>query len=368
MTIDFKALATLGVQGLQPYVGGKPIEELAREFGLKEENIVKLASNENPLGPSARVLKTIQEHAQHITRYPDGNGFSLKKALAAKLGVQTNQITLGNGSSDMLDFLARAYLTPEKNAVFSQHAFAVYPIVTQMQGAKAKIVPAKNWGHDLTAMAKAVDENTGIVFVANPNNPTGTWLRKNELMLFLKAVSKKVIVVLDEAYFEFVSESDYPDGLTFLNDFPNVVVTRTFSKIYGLAGLRVGYGVSHPDIADVMNRVRPPFNVNSLALAAAETALSDNDYVISSRETNQQGLQQLMTGFKELNLSYIESVGNFICVKVGGAANIYNALLKAGVIVRPVANYEMSDYLRVSVGTQKENDIFLQALKDAIQG
>jgi histidinol-phosphate aminotransferase len=349
-------------------VGGKPIEELAREFGLKEESIVKLASNENPLGPSARVLKTIAEHAQHITRYPDGNGFALKKALAVKLGVQTNQITLGNGSSDMLDFLARAYLTPQKNAVFSQHAFAVYPIVTQMQGAKAKIVPAKNWGHDLAAMAKAVDENTGIVFVANPNNPTGTWLGKNELISFLKAVPQRVIVVLDEAYFEFVSEADYPDGLTLLNEFPNVVVTRTFSKIYGLAGLRVGYGVSHTDIADVMNRVRPPFNVNSLALAAAEAALSDNDYVVNSRTINQQGLQQLIAGFKTLNLSYIESVGNFICVKVGDSASVYQALLKAGVIVRPVANYEMPEYLRVSVGTQKENELFLTALKNAISG
>jgi histidinol-phosphate aminotransferase len=245
----------------------------------------------------------------------------------------------------------------------------VYPIVTQIQGAAANIVPAKNWGHDLPAMAKAIDAQTALVFLANPNNPTGTWFTEKELKAFLSMVPAHTVVVLDEAYFEFVDEKDYPNGLSLLAQFSNVVVTRTFSKVYGLAGLRVGYGVSHPDIADVMNRVRPPFNVNSLALAAAEVALDDHDYVVKSRTVNQQGLQQLMAGFNALKLNYIESVGNFICVEAGNRAPaVYQSLLKQGVIVRPVANYEMPNYLRVSVGTSQENDIFLNALKNAMTG
>ena len=366
---DLFSLATKGVQALSPYQPGKPINELEREYGVSD--IIKLASNENPLGPGNKVIDAIQSELADLSRYPDGNGFSLKQALAKKYSVATEQITLGNGSNDILEILTRAFVSPEHEVVFSQHAFAVYPIVTQAVGAKAVVVPAKDWGHDLEAMQKAITKNTRVIFIANPNNPTGTWLEEKELSVFLQKVPNNVLVVLDEAYFEFANSDpsavNYPDGITWVNDYPNLIVTRTFSKAYGIAGLRVGYSVSHPQVADVLNRVRQPFNVNSLALKAAEVALTDVEHLQAGIKLNAQGMQQLVSAFKAMDLAYIPSAGNFICVEVGGGAmKVYDDLLYEGVIVRPVANYEMPQYLRITIGTEKENERFITALKKVL--
>lgn len=366
MTVNFQQLAVTGVQSLQPYQPGKPIDELARELGLNEADIVKLASNENPLGPSPKALAAVQAALTDMTLYPDGAGFVLKKALCDKLGIQPQQIVLGNGSSDILDFITRVFVNDGDNVVTSQHAFAIYGLVAKMVGAECINVPAKNFGHDLDAMAAAINDRTRIVFVTNPNNPTGTWLKKDELVAFLNKVPAQVLVLLDEAYFEYVQEADYPDGIQLLPQYPNLIIARTFSKAYGLAALRVGYSVSSPELADLMNRVRPPFNVNSVALAAAAAALADDDYVARSVAENTAGMQQLTNAFAAMNLSYIPSVGNFIAFKVPAgvkAMDVYNKLLGKGVIVRPVGNYEMPDYLRVSIGTAAENTAFIHALQ-----
>ena len=268
MSCDFLALAQPGVQKLSPYVPGKPVEELARELDLDPQSIVKLASNENPLGPSPKALDAIRAQLDELTRYPDGNGFVLKQKLAQRYGVGIEQVTLGNGSNDILELVARAYLAPGLNAVFSEHAFAVYPIATQAVGAEARAVAAKQWGHDLNAMQAAIDANTRVVFIANPNNPTGTWFNAAALEQFLADVPEHVLVVLDEAYIEYADDGELPDGLEFLSSHSNLLVSRTFSKAYGLAALRVGYAICSAQIADVLNRVRQPFNVNSLAQAA----------------------------------------------------------------------------------------------------
>ncbi|MGL4315382.1 MAG: histidinol-phosphate transaminase [Pseudomonas sp.] len=369
MSCDFLALAVPGVQKLSPYVPGKPVDELARELNLDPAGIVKLASNENPLGPSPKALEAIRAELAELTRYPDGNGFELKSKLAARCGVGTAQVTLGNGSNDILDLVARAWLAPGLNAVFSQYAFAVYPIATQAVGAQGKVVPAKAHGHDLEAMLAAIDANTRVVFVANPNNPTGTWFGPDALERFLSRVPENVLVVLDEAYIEYAEGFDLPDGLDYLARYPNLLVSRTFSKAYGLASLRVGYALSSPQVADALNRVRAPFNVNSLALAAACAALDDADYLADSRRTNDAGMAQLEAGFRELGLQWIPSKGNFIAVDFGrDAAPINQALLQAGVIVRPVAGYGMPTFLRVSIGTGQENARFLEALGQILRG
>jgi histidinol-phosphate aminotransferase len=343
------------------------VDELARELDLDPAKIVKLASNENPLGASPKALAAIREELAELTRYPDGNGFALKSLLAEQCRVELNQVTLGNGSNDILELVARAYLAPGLNAVFSEHAFAVYPIATQAVGAQAKVVPAKNWGHDLPAMLAAIDANTRVVFIANPNNPTGTWFGTEALDEFLQDVPEHVLVVLDEAYIEYAEGSDLPDGLDFLAAYPNLLVSRTFSKAYGLAALRVGYGLSTPVVADVLNRVRQPFNVNSLALAAACAALKDEEYLAQSRQLNESGMQQLQAGFRELGLGWIESKGNFICVDLGQvAAPVFQGLLREGVIVRPVANYGMPNHLRVTIGLPAENSRFLEALRKVL--
>ena len=360
---DFLALAQTGVQQLSPYVPGKPVDELARELNLDPATIVKLASNENPLGPSPRSLAAIREELAELTRYPDGNGYNLKACLAQRCRVQPDQVTLGNGSNDILELVARAYLAPGLNAVFSEHAFAVYPIVTQAVNAGARVIPAKDWGHDLPAMLAAIDDKTRVVFIANPNNPTGTWFGPQALKDFLTAVPGHVLVVLDEAYIEYAEGGELPDGLDYLADHPNLLVSRTFSKAYGLAALRVGYGLSSVVIADVLNRVRQPFNVNSLALAGACAALEDTEYLARSREINAAGMQQLEDGFRALGLSWIPSKGNFIAVDVGREAGpVYQGLLHEGVIVRPVAGYGMPNHLRVTIGLAAENGRFLEAL------
>ncbi len=367
MSCDFLNLARPGVQKLSPYVPGKPVEELAREFGLRPQDIVKLASNENPLGPSPAVREAIAAALPELTRYPDGNGFALKQALAAKSGVNTAGITLGNGSNDILELVARAFVGPEHEVVFSDHAFAVYPIVTQAVGARAVSVPAKDWGHDLDAMAAAITPSTRVVFIANPNNLTGTWIERDALEAFLDRVPENVIAVLDEAYTEYVETDDVPNGVDYLGRYSNLLVSRTFSKAYGLAALRVGYGLSHPAIADALNRVRQPFNVNSLALAAALAALEDEAYLIESRRINRIGMQQLEEGCAALGLSWIPSRGNFLAIDLGReAAPVFQGLLREGVIVRPVANYGMPNYLRVTIGLPVENQRFLDALKQVL--
>jgi histidinol-phosphate aminotransferase len=367
MMCDLINLATPGVAGLLPYQPGKPVEELERELGIS--NIIKLASNENPLGPGAKAKQAILI-ASELSRYPDGNAHNLKKALAKRHSVNTDQITIGNGSNEILELITRAITGPQHEVIFSEHAFAVYPLVTQAVGARAVVVPAKNWGHDLSAMQAVINENSRLMFVANPNNPTGTWLDTQTLRTLLESCPAHLLVVVDEAYFEYVGADDYPDCIQWLNDFPNLLVTRTFSKAFGLAGLRIGYGISHRDIADLMNRVRQPFNVNSLALSAAAAALEDIDHLQQSISMNQAGMKQLTTAFDDMNLQYIPSVGNFICVDMESTAHtgmeIYNKLLHQGVIVRPVDNYGLPNHLRITIGLEEENEKFIQALESVL--
>lgn len=362
----FHRLALAGVRGLTPYQPGKPIEDLEREYGVR--GAVKLASNENPLGPSPVAVEAVQAALKEIARYPDGNGFALKAALSQRLGVAAEQITLGNGSSELLEFAARIWASPAHEVIYSQYCFALYPLLTQILEAQGRAIPAKGFGHDLQAMAAAVNERTRLVYIANPNNPTGTWLGANELEAFLAAMPEHVLVVLDEAYYEYVDAAEYPNSLGWLTRYPNLIITRTFSKIYGLAGLRVGYGVSHRDLADLMNRVRPPFNVNSLALAAAAAALQDQDHVRRSHVVNRTGMVQLTAAFVTLGLDYIPSAGNFVTVNVGRPGEkVYEALLRCGVIVRPMASYGLGHYLRITVGQEEENARFLQALEAVLE-
>jgi len=363
----FLELALAGVQQLIPYVPGKPVDELQRELGLTE--VVKLASNENPLGTGAKVSAAIQATIPELTRYPDGSGFSLKAALSAKLGVAPDQITLGNGSSEILELVMRTFVTPEHEVVFSQHAFALYPILTQAVGAKATVVPAKNYGHDLSAMLASISDNTRLVFIANPNNPTGTLLQQQELEAFVVALPANVLCVLDEAYYEFVQPELRTESLNWPIRYPNLIVTRTFSKAYGLAGLRIGFGVSSLDVADLLNRVRQPFNNNMLALVAAEAALTDTEFLAETLAVNNSGIKQLTEAFKALQLDWIPSSGNFVSVDVKqNALPVYEALLSKGVIVRPVANYEMPRHLRISIGTERENQFFINALTEVLRG
>ncbi len=364
MDFDASKLAVPGVRGLQPYVPGKPIEDLEREYGVT--GAIKLASNESPLGASPKALAAARAALTGMARYPDGGGYALKQALAAKLGVGADQITLGNGSNEILEFAVRAFVSAQDEVIFSQHAFALYPIVTQAVGARGVEVTARHWGHDLAAMRAAITPRTRLVFIANPNNPTGTWLRSAELRGFLDSVPASVVVVVDEAYFEYVEERDYPNTIDWLARYPNLISARTFSKIYGLAGLRVGYGVSSLGVADLLNRVRQPFNVNSIAQAAAVAALADDDHLKKVRRVNADGMGQLVKGFEKLGLSHIPSAGNFVCVEVGDAGQVYEQLLRAGVIVRPVANYGMPKHLRVTVGLPEENERFLAALEPLV--
>jgi len=360
-TNPFLDLAAPGIPALTPYVPGKPLAELERELGIRDS--IKLASNENPLGPSPQVLEVLRTQLANLARYPDGGGFTLRQALAQRHGVTATAITLGNGSNDVLDIIARTFLYPGVEAVFSAHAFAVFPICTQVVGATARVAPARDYGHDLGAMAALVGEHTRVVFIANPNNPTGTWLQSGELRAFIEALPRHVIPVIDEAYFEYVEEPDYPDTSRWLEAFPNLIVTRTFSKAHGLAGLRVGYGLSHPDLAELLNRVRQPFNVNSLALVAAEAALGDPAHVGRSVRLNREGMAQLSAGFAALGLGHIPSVANFITLDLGRPAGpMDQALLHEGCITRPLGGYGLPHHLRVSIGLPEENERFLGAL------
>lgn len=364
--MSIASLAPQYIRAIMPYQPGKPISELAREMGMAETSIVKLASNENPLGMSARARDAIIAAVTEVPRYPDGGAFALKAALAAKFGVKPEQLVIGNGSNDILELASLAFLAPGLSAVYSQHAFAVYPLATNARGARGIEVPAQNFGHDLQAMAAAIAPDTRVVFIANPNNPTGTFVPGTALEAFLERVPRHVLVVLDEAYTEYLAPEQRYDSLAWLERHPNLLVSRTFSKAYGLAGLRVGYGVAHPDVADLMNRVRQPFNVSSIALAAAEAALCDDEFIARSAALNQRGMDQLTAAFAALGLEWIKSAGNFVTVKVGDAVRVNQALLRQGVIVRPIAAYGMPHWLRVSIGLPEENDRFITALKQAL--
>ena len=357
------------VRAIAPYQPGKPISELAREMGLEEAGIVKLASNENPRGIGPRTRAAIEAALSDIARYPDGNGYELKAALARRYGVDAASIVLGNGSNDVLELTALAFLGPGRAAVYSQHAFAVFPLATQARGARSIVVPANSgYGHDLEAMAGAIDDETFVAWIANPNNPTGTLAGAEELEAFLRRVPERVLVVLDEAYNEYLPPERRADTVKWLKRHPNLVLTRTFSKAYGLAGLRVGYALAHASVADVMNRVRQPFNVNSVALAAAVAALDDMEFVARSYAENLQGLRQLEEGARGLGLEFIPSFGNFLTLRVGKAQDIFKRLLRRGVIVRPVGGaYGLPEHLRVTVGTAQENEKFLAALAASLK-
>ena len=362
--MNYTELAPPYIRAIAPYQPGKPIAELERELGIT--GIVKLASNENPLGASPKAVAAMHEAIKTIALYPDGNGFDLKDALTKRYGVAHANLVLGNGSNDLLELASRAFLAPGDVAVYSAHAFAVYALATQAVGAKGVTVPAKDFGHDLEAMLKAAVQNKAkMVFIANPNNPTGTYLTASALEGFLSALPANILVVLDEAYNEYLPPAQRYDSVSWLKKFPNLIISRTFSKAYGLAGLRVGYAIANEQVTDMMNRVRQPFNVNSIAQAAAVAALHDMDFVQQTYELNQRGMQQIIAGLTRLGLSYIPSYGNFISFRIGGTTAMYRRLLELGVIVRPIANYDMADYLRVSIGLESENDKFLSALKQA---
>ena len=345
-----------GIEKLKPYQPGKPISELERELGITD--IVKLASNENPLGCSDKVKEAVAAELAEIGRYPDGGGFILKDQVYAQFGVTHNCITLGNGSNDLLEIFARAFVSSSDSVVYSQHAFAVYGLVTQAINAEAIEVPAKGFSHDLDAMAKAVKANTKLIFIANPNNPTGTWFEEAEFDAFMQKVPANVIVVLDEAYVEYYPENF--NSLKFLAQYPNLIISRTMSKCYGLAALRVGFALASAEVTDFLNRIRQPFNVNHLAMVAAVAALKDDVFIEKSREINKAGMAQLEAGFEQLGLNYVPSRANFILVDIqADPAQTFNALLKEGVIVRPVG---IANHLRVSIGTEAENAKFLVAL------
>ena len=352
------------IRAISPYQPGKPVTALAREMNIPVERIVKLASNENPLGMSPKARQAVEAAISGIQRYPDQ--FDLIKALAERCGVATEQVVLGNGSNDVLDLVARTFLAPGRSAVFAQHAFAVYPLATLSVGAVLIVVPARNYGHDLAAMAAAIRPDTRVVWIANPNNPTGNFLPYAEVRAFLETLPKDVVVVLDEAYNEYLPPAERADAAAWIAEFPNLVVTRTFSKIYGLAGLRVGYALAAPEVADLLNRVRQPFNVNNLALAAAIAALDDHLFVADSYELNRRGMEQIVAGLKRLGLEHIPSHGNFVTFRAGDGAGINQRLLRQGVIVRPIGGYGMPEWLRVTIGTEAEIFRFLEALEKAL--
>jgi len=357
-----------GIRALRPYEAGKPIAEIEREFGLS--GVIKLASNENPLGPSPKALAAMRAELDGIALYPDGNAFALKAALARKHGIAADRITVGSGSDHLLELVARAFLGPGRSAVISRYAFAIYAIVTQGASASLKVAealppshPTQPYGHDLDAMLALVDATTRVVFIANPNNPTGTWLKRAALERFVAAVPPTTLVLVDEAYVEYVQEPEYPDCSKWLDRFPNLIVTRTFSKAYGLAGVRVGYALASAEVTDLINRVRLAFNPNTLGQSGAVAALDDAEHLRRTLDANRAGMAQLAAGFDRLGLPRIPSVCNFHTVDVGRPGrDVFQALLREGVIVRPVDNYGLSNHLRISVGTEAQNARLLAAL------
>ena len=350
------------VRNIAPYQAGKPISELAREYGLQAERIIKLASNENPLGIPGSARAAMAAAVDDLGRYPDSNGFELKAAIAQRYAVPPDWITLGNGSNDILELAAHSLLQPGSSAVYSQYSFAVYALATQETGARAIVVPARDLGHDLDAIGAAIGADTRLVFIANPNNPTGTFLPAEAIAGFLATVPRDVVVVLDEAYNEYLDPALRFDSTRWLHQYPNLIISRTFSKAYGMAGLRVGFGLAQAELTDLMNRVRQPFNVSSVAQVAAMAALDDAEFLQRSYELNRDGLALLQSAFARMGLEFVPSHGNFVLVRVGDAAAVYEGLLRAGIIVRPVANYALPEWLRVTVGLPEENRAFLAAL------
>ena len=375
--MNYCDLAPEYIRAIAAYQPGKPISELERELGIT--GIVKLASNENPSGASAKAIAAARAALDQIGLYPDGNGFALKDALVRRYGVAHEQLLLGNGSNDLLELSARAFLTAGDKAIYAEHAFSVYALAVQAVGATGISVAARNFGHDLEAMrTTAVAQNAKMIFIANPNNPTGTFLSGEALHAFLRALPTNILVVLDEAYNEYLPVEYRYDSIGWLKKFPNLIISRTFSKAYGLASLRVGYAMANPQVIDMLNRVRQPFNVNSVAQAAAVAALVDTDFVQQTFALNQRGMQQVVDGLTRLGLQYIPSLGNFVSFKIPElvqpatshkpqrAALVYRRLLELGVIVRPIVSYDMPEYLRVSIGLETENVKFLSALKQAL--
>ena len=358
------------VRAIAPYQGGKPIAEVAREFGLDEAKIIKLASNENPLGMPESAKLAMQAAVADIGRYPDANGFELKAAITAKYDVPAEWITLGNGSNDILELATHAFVQPGQAAMYAEYSFLVYALATQAVGARAIVVAAKDFGHDLLAMAAAITDDTRLIFIANPNNPTGTFIPAVELEAFLQQVPAHIVVVLDEAYNEYLPPELQYESIAWVRQYPNLLVSRTMSKAYGLAGLRIGFGIAQPAITDLLNRIRQPFNVNSLAQAAAVAALNDKPFLQRSAEINAAGYAQLTAAFDDLKLSYVPSFGNFVMVKVGddvdAGSRVNMALLKQGIIVRPVGNYGLPQWLRITIGLPHENAAFIAALKSLL--
>lgn len=355
------------VRAIAPYQGGKPIAEVAREFGLDEAKIIKLASNENPLGMPESARLAMQKAVADIGRYPDANGFDLKAAITAKYDVPAEWITLGNGSNDILELATHAFVQAGQAAMYAEYSFVVYALATQAVGARAIVVKAKDYGHDLAAMFDAITADTKLIFIANPNNPTGSFIPAAELEAFLARVPPQIVVVLDEAYNEYLPPEVQYESISWVRNYPNLLVSRTMSKAYGLAGLRIGFGIAQPAITDLLNRIRQPFNVNSLAQAAAVAALNDTEFLQRSAQLNRDGYRQLTQTFDELGLEYVPSFGNFVMVKVGAdeaaGARVNLALLKQGIIVRPVANYGLPQWLRITIGLPEENAAFIDALK-----
>ena len=354
------------LETIPSYQPGRPIEEVARELGLPAAEIIKLASNENPLGPSRLALAAMRKALSHANLYPDGNAFYLKQKLAGKLGVTPANLILGNGSNEIIEFVGHALLSSDAEVVVSQYCFAVYPIVTALFNAKLVTVPARNYGHDLDAMLAAITPRTRVVFVANPNNPTGTHVDRDALLRFVNAVPKHVLVALDEAYIEFLDNpldlvSDIAAGLG-----PNVLLMRTFSKVYGLAGLRLGYGIGSADLIAALEKIRQPFNINALSQAGAIGALDDTAHVEKTRRNNARGLQLFARTFRKLKLEFVPSAANFILVRVSEGQRVFSEMQKLGVIVRPMGGYALPDWIRISIGTSKENQRCIEALKQAL--
>lgn len=362
---DLKIQVSENIESLVPYPPGKPIEELERELGITGS--IKLASNENPLGPSKKAVAAVAKSLANLHRYPDGSCFYLKEKLSNMLGVSQDMLIFGNGSNEIIELLIRAFLKPGDEAIMADPSFAVYPIAVKVVGGVSRLVPLKEMRHDLKEMAKLINPKTKIIFVANPNNPTGTTVSATEFREFMDSVPEDVIVCVDEAYFEFVQDNDFPDAISYIRAGRPVLVLRTFSKIYGLAGLRVGYGISHPKVIDYLSRVRQPFNVNSLAQIAAMAALEDSEHLGNTRENNIAGLKYLYKELDSLGFEYVPTETNFFLIKVGDGKKVYNELLKKGVIVRPMASYGLGDYIRLTVGLPEENERFIKAFAEVVK-
>ena len=356
-----------GVLGLKPYEPGLPLEHTQKKLGL--EKMIKLASNENPLGPSPKALDLLQgklnSFSSELNRYPDGNAYDLKEAISKKYYVDINQITIGNGSNDLIEFVSRCFLGEGKKAIYSQHGFAIYPLAIKATGAIPVKSKAKNWGHDLDLMSDLVDEKTKIVFIASPNNPTGTAKTLREIKDFLENLSNDILVFLDQAYFEYIESTEFDIPFSLIKNHPNLVISRSFSKAHGLAALRLGFCVSNPDLSDYLNRVRQPFNANSLALDLGKIALTDQEHISKSVKINSFGMERVKNAFIKFDYNFIESWGNFISFDAKQDSDTaFQYFLKKGVILRSLKVYEMPQHLRVSIGTEDEMDFFLQVLED----